>query len=325
MKKQNTRKNKQRRSKKALFISFIVEILVVLVILAVVFWDKGLKSWLQSLETPVLHEVDISGIYSRNAVLMQAKGAKVLGASLENEQIYPASMTKMMTAIVSIEELDSLDEEITLTTAEFDGLGERDATRAGFEPGETVSARHLLYGVLLPSGAECCIALADHIAGSEAAFVEMMNAKARKLGMTKTHFCDTTGLHDPDHYSTVFDMATLLRYCIKNDDFREIIESPWHYTGPTNVHPDGITFYSTLFNNVEDPHVTEGILLGGKTGFTNEAGLCLASYARIGGQDYIFVTAGAPAGTGNPLHVEDAMNVYERVGIAWAKLTGAPY
>ena len=105
----------------------------------------------------------------------------------------------------------------------------------------------LLYGAMLPSGAECCIALADTISGSEADFAELMNKKARKLGMENTNFCDSTGLHNPDHYSTVKDIAVLMKYCIKNDTFREIVETSRHSTGVTNIHPDGITYYSTMF------------------------------------------------------------------------------
>lgn len=89
--------------------------------------------------------------------------------------------------------------------------------------------------------------------------------------MNGTHFCDTTGLHDPDHYSTVRDIAVLLRYALRNDTFREIIESPRHSTGVTNIHPSGITYYSTMFKNLSDTSVTGGKILGGKTGYTSEA------------------------------------------------------
>ena len=142
---------------------------------------------------------------------------------------------------------DDLDEKITLTDEMFSGLYEQDATQAGFQPGEEVRVIDLLYGAMLPSGAECCIALADTISGSEADFAELMNKKARKLGMENTHFCDSTGLHNPDHYSTVKDIAVLMKYCIKNDTFREIVETSRHSTGVTNIHPDGITYYSTMF------------------------------------------------------------------------------
>ena len=315
------RNKKKKRSRKVLAVCVFVEITALLVLLTVIFWNRGVMAWMQSFSVPVVKELDVSGINSPNAVLMQVRGGKVLGAMNEKERIYPASMTKIMTAIIAMEELKSLDEEITLTMNDFYGLAERDATRAGFEPDETVSARHLLYGVLLPSGAECCLALAHYLNGTEEAFVEKMNQGAQKLGMEDTHFCDCTGLHDPEHYSTVFDMAILLRYCLRNDDFREIIESPWHYTGPTNVHPDGITFYSTLFNSLPDASVTEGKILGGKTGYTDDAGLCLASYAQIGNMEYILVTAGAPSGTGTPLHVEDAQTIYNRLGEACIKLS----
>ena len=107
----------------------------------------------------------------------------------------------------------------------------------------------------------------------------MMNKKAQKLGMNGTHFCDTTGLHDPDHYSTVRDIAVLLRYALRNDTFREIIESPRHSTGVTNIHPSGITYYSTMFKNLSDTSVTGG-------------------------------------NTGSPLHVQDAVTIYNRLGKA---------
>lgn len=313
---------RRRRQKKRkgngirLLICGIVEILVILTLVVVIGWNKGVKDWLLSFQRPIVRNLDLSGINSPYAVLMQAQGGKIIGENNAKERIYPASMTKIMTAILAIEEVEDLERGITLTSDMVDGLYAQDATRAGFEPGETVRVIDLLYGVLLPSGAECCLALADHIAGSEEAFVDMMNKKAEKLGMDDTHFCDSTGLHDPDHYSTVEDIAVLLKYAIRNDTFREIIESPYHFTPPTNVHPDGITYYSTLFNELPDPAVTGGEILGGKTGYTSDAGLCLASYARMGDREYILVTAGAPGASGSALHVQDAVTIYNRLGEA---------
>ena len=198
-----------------------------------------------------------------------------------DEKIYPASMTKIMTAIVAIENLDDLDQEITLTQEMFAGLYEQDATQAGFQPGETVRAIDLLYGAMLPSGQSAVSHWQIQLAVPGDGLWRLMNKKAQQLGMNKTHFCDTTGLHDSDHYSTVRDIAVLLRYALKNDTFREIIESPRHSTGVTNIHPSGITYYSTMFKNLSDTSVTGGHILGGKTGYTSEAGLCLASFAKI--------------------------------------------
>lgn len=298
-----------------------MEIIVIVTLVLIIGWDKGIADWMRRLNRPVVKEVDLGGLNSPCAVLMQAKGGKVIGEENAEERIYPASLTKMMTAVVALEELDDLQQEVTLTVQMFEGLYERDAMLAGFQPGETVRAVDLLYGVLLPSGAECCIALAEAISGSEEAFVELMNKKAVKLGMDGTHFCDTTGLHDPEHYSTALDMAVLLKYCLRNDNFREMITSQRRSTGVTNIHPDGITYYSGMFRNLENPVVTGGRILGGKTGFTNEAGLCLASFAQIEGREYILVTAGALGATGEPLHVQDAVTVYNRLGTAAHRLS----
>lgn len=307
------RRKKQSNTGRIVLCTF-VEIIVIAALVIMIGWDKGVGEWLLKFSQPVVKELDVSGIQSPYAVLMQANSGKILGAERAEERIYPASMTKMMTSILAIEEIKDLNQEITLTQEMFAGLYEQDATQAGFQPGETVRAIDLIYGVLLPSGAECCIALADHISGSEEAFVELMNEKAAKIGMKNTHFCDSTGLHNPEHYSTVLDMAVLLKYALKNDTFREVIEAPRHSTGVTNIHPDGITYYSTMFKSLPSTAVTGGEIKGGKTGYTSEAGLCLASFAEIEGREYILVTAGAPGEAGTARHVQDAEEIYNRLG-----------
>lgn len=310
------KKYRKKRSKTVLLVCAVVEIVVLLTLGVMIGWNYGLGDWFSQFGRPVVKELDLSGIHSPYAVLMQKKGGKVIGEINSEERIYPASMTKIMTAIVALEELDSLDQEITLSQEMFADLYAQDAMQAGFQPEETVKARDLLYGVMLPSGAECCIGLANAIAGSEEGFVELMNKKAEKLGMDGTHFCDSTGLHDPEHYSTVRDMAVLLKYSLGNEDFRAIITSSRHSTPGTNIHEGGITYYSTLLKNLPDPSVTGGQILGGKTGFTNEAGLCLASFAEIEGKEYILVTAGVQGAAGEQYHIEDARTVYNRLGAA---------
>ncbi len=310
------RRKKRKVNKMKLLMCGLVELIVILTLVVIIGWNYGIEGLFQSMARPAVKDLDISGISSQYAVLIHGSGGRTIGEINSEERIYPASLTKIMTAIVAIENLDDLNTQITLSPTIFEKLYGRDATQAGFESGESVRAIDLLYGVLLPSGAECCLALADHIAGSESAFVELMNKKADRLGMSGTHFCDSTGLHDPDHYSTVKDMAILLKYALRNKTFREIIESTKHSTGVTNVHPDGLTFYSTMFKNLPDPSVTGGEILGGKTGYTDEAGLCLASFAEIEGREYILVTAGAPGDTGEPLHIQDAVTIYNRLGEA---------
>ncbi len=305
-------------------ICLVAEIIAVIALLLVFSQSFGFGNqitvWVNQLIKPAVRELDITGINSSYAVLMQADSGKVVGDINGETQMYPASMTKIMTAIVAIENLKDLNQEITLTNEMVADLYAQDATQAGFQPGETVQAIDLLYGVMLPSGAECCIALADTIAGSETGFVELMNQKAEKLGLENTHFCNTTGLHADDHYSSAKDIADLLRYALKNRTFREIIESPYHSTPGTNVHPDGITFYSTMFKNLSDTEVIDGQIMGGKTGFTSEAGCCLASFAEIDDIEYILVTAGAYQ-AGTP-HIDDAVKLYNRLGEASSVLYG---
>ena len=251
---------------------------------------------------------------SPHAILIRLKDHTILMQKNSEEEIYPASLTKMMTAIVAIENLTDLNKEITLTNSVFQGLSEADASMAGFQPGENVRAIDLLYGALLPSGAESCIGLADYIAGSEEDFVGMMNQKAADLSMHNTHFENSTGLQNENHYTTVKDMAILLSYTLQNDTFREIFTSSRHSTQPTNKHPDGITFYSTIFEELNNQNIIDGEFLGGKTGYTDEAGLCLASLAQVGKQEYILISAGAKGDHhSEQYNITDALAVYNSI------------
>ncbi|AGA56903.1 D-alanyl-D-alanine carboxypeptidase [Thermobacillus composti KWC4] len=259
-------------------------------------------------------------LYSPHAILVRLNDQAVLLHKHSEEKIFPASLTKMMTAIVAIENLTDLEEEIQLTHYTFDGLYSANASLAGFEAGEMVKAIDLLYGVLLSSGAEACVALADHIAGSERNFAMLMNQKAAELGMDNTHFENATGLHDANHYTTVEDLAILLNYALQNDTFRKIFTTPRHATQPTNKHPGGITLHSTMFEKLDSRNISGGEILGGKTGYTNEAGLCLASLAKVGGQEYILITAGAKGDHhSGQYNIRDAMVVYNRLGESISK------
>ena len=251
------------------------------------------------------------------AILMDASTGEVLADQNADTQMYPASMTKILTAVTAMENVNSLDEIVTMPYEIYATLYEEGASMAGFEAGEQASVRQLLYGVILPSGAECCIALADLIDGSESAFVQRMNEKAQALGMSSTHFVTCTGLHDAQHYSTVRDIAVLLQYALQSSDFREIFTAHSYSVAPTAQHPEGFTFYSTMFQSLGDASVTGGEILGGKTGYTEEAGLCLSSLAQVNGREYILVTAGAPGSHDTePLHTIDAKAVYNRIGEA---------
>ena len=252
---------------------------------------------------------------SPNVILIRLKDYTVIMQKNSQVKIYPASLTKIMTAIVAIESLPDLKEEIKLTNSAFQGLYEADASMAGFQPGEQVRAIDLLYGAILPSGAECCIGLADRIAGSEQAFVKRMNQKAAELGMENTHFENATGLHKDNHYTTVEDLAVLLCYALQNDTFQKIFTSSRHSTPPTNKHADGITVNSSMFEKLTGSKIIGGKILGGKTGYTGAAGLCLASLAKVNNQEYVLVTAGAKGDThSEQYNISDAIAVYSNIG-----------
>jgi D-alanyl-D-alanine carboxypeptidase (penicillin-binding protein 5/6) len=270
-----------------------------------------------AIETDPYVLVSPDKLNSPYAILFRLEDDTILMQKNIEEKIYPASLTKMMTVIVAIENLPDLMEKIKLDNSMFQGLYEANASMAGFQPGEKVRALDLLYGALLPSGAEACMGLAYHIAGSEQHFVELMNQKAADLGMEDTHFVNTTGLHEDDHYTTVKDMATLLDYALENETFRETFTSSKYSTQPTNKHPEGLTLYSTMFKKLEQNHQTMigGEILGGKTGFTDEAGLCLASLAKVDEQEYILITAGAKGDQHTKQYnITDALAVYSSIG-----------
>lgn len=266
--------------------------------------------------TPAPLTVDLSGLNSREAILLQ-RGGSTLGEQNADEPIYPASLTKMMTVLLAAENLDDLDAAVTLGDDLFGPLWAANASMAGFEPGETVTVRDLLYGALLPSGAECCAAIAVQLDGSESAFADRMNRRAEALGMENTHFVNATGLQDSEHVSTVKDLAVLLDAALDNDTFREVFTAPQYSTRPTNLHPDGITVYSSAVSLLQDADLGRMTLLGGKTGFTDEAGLCLATLLEADGTEYILVTAGAPGQSHtDTAHARDAATVCQRLSDA---------
>ena len=316
------RQLRKRKQQRRILVSILIEMVILALLAGAFCWDRGLKAGVAGIlggfDRPPVKNVDVTGVNSSNVILMDVKSGNVIGDLNGKEQIYPASMTKIMTAVVALEAFSDLDREITLSQDIFFALNGQDATQAGFQAGESVRIRDLVYGVILPSGAECCLALADEVAGSEDAFVEKMNQKAKSIGMKNTNFKNCTGLHDPDHYSTAYDIALLLKYALHNDTFRDVIESHFHSTPGTNVHPDGITYYSTMFKNMSDTTVTGGEIIGGKTGYTSEAGHCLASFAQIYDREYILVTAGAAADATGVPHILDAKTIYDRLGEAVA-------
>lgn len=243
-------------------------------------------------------------INSNNVILYNLNEDKIVYEQNSDEITSIASLTKIMTTIVAIENIDNLDEKVIIKEKDFNGL--YDASLAGFKVGDVVTYRDLLYGTMLPSGAEATQALANNISGSVSNFVELMNQKATELGMKNTHFVNTTGLDINNHYSTVFDVATLLKYCFKNEIFKEIFESTSYKTS------NGYTLYSTFRYTAMKYGYKNDYILGAKTGYTDDAGKCLASIAYDKNNDilYMLVSTGASTDTTDAYHIKDTSNIY---------------
>lgn len=203
-----------------------------------------------------------------------------------------ASLTKMMTALVAVETKD-LEEKTVVTPEALAGLEE--FAVIGLKVGQEVSLRDLLYATMLPSAGDAAQALAIGVSGDLGKFVERMNARAAEIGMSKTHFANTYG-RDEENYSTPEDMAKLLKVALENPEFAAVFGS-FEQELPT------------LGRSVKKTFSASSGVWGGKTGYTQAAGRCLASRAEIEGSEYILVTVGAENGQ----HTADAQKVYQAI------------
>lgn len=246
------------------------------------------------------------GISSKNAILYNMDSGEVLYEKDADEKVSIASLTKIMTALVSIENIKDLDSQVVLTTDDFKGLVEANAVTAGFTKGEVVTYRDLLYGLLLPSGADAAKALARNIAGSEENFIKMMNEKVGEMNLKNTHFSTVIGLDDDNNYSTAREVALIFKEALKNEDFKTIITTK-EYTSS-----DGkVKFHSTIQSNAKKFEIDVPYILGGKTGTTTDAGLCLATIAKENDVNYMLVTLGALYDKKAPHNIEDAQTIYD--------------
>ena len=143
-----------------------------------------------------------------------------------------------MTCILAIENINNLEATITLEPEMFDELYAQNASMAGFLPGENARIIDILYGDILPSGGECSIALAEYVAGIEQAFVELMNEKAKDLGMNNTHFMNASGLYDEQQYTTPVEMAMIMQYAMQNPTCAEVLSTYQYTTTPPAQHPE---------------------------------------------------------------------------------------
>ena len=215
----------------------------------------------------------------RYAILDRASGRCIYGKD-ENKQTAMASTTKIMSIIIVVENCN-LKDNVTIT-AKAAGTG---GSRLGLHIDDQITVNDLLYGLMLRSGNDAAVALAIHTAGSVEKFANLMNQKAEELGLTNTHFVTPHGLDDSEHYTTAYELAKITDYALKNETIEKIVKTKTT-TIYINGNPMQISNTNELLGNLEGVY-------GVKTGFTNNAGRCLATSVKRGDMDLIIVVLGA--------------------------------
>ena len=245
-------------------------------------------------------EFDITSDY---VILYNLNDDEVLYEQNSEEQTQIASLTKIMATIIGIENNANLDEEVTITKESLQGISEY--TKVGFKVGDKATVRDLLYGTMLPSGADAVNSLAIHTSGSIDNFVNLMNDKVEELGLKNTKFDNPIGMDSTDNYSTASDMASILMYALENTDFKNIFNSR-EYT----ISSIDKTIKSTLIGYSKSYGLDVTEINGAKSGFTDGAGLCLASTATIDDVNYLLVTIGAETKNRSNA-IRDSLEIYD--------------
>lgn len=241
------------------------------------------------------------------AILVDADAGLVVAEKNGSAKMYPASMTKVMTLLVACEHITDLNEKLEITQDIVDYVKKEGASNCGFKAGEQVTMQDLLYGLILPSGADAALALVRRIAGSEEQFVTLMNQKAQQLGISATtHFTNCTGLYNDNHYSTAEDMAIIMRAASQNSVAATILTTRSYTTQANNKRSTGLSF-SNLFLKRIDTQTTGGQVNFAKTGYVAKAGNCAVSYfTAASGRHYICVT-GKTSGAWNVVSAHAAL------------------
>lgn len=226
-------------------------------------------------------------VWAESAVVMDIDSGAFLYSKNTDVAKYPASITKIMTTLLALENC-SLNECVTFSKNAIYGI-ERNSSHIGIRPGEILSMEECLYGMMLASANEVCLAVAEHVAGSVDAFVEMMNQKAIELGCTNTHFTNPNGLPDEQHYTTAHDMALIAQAAYQNSTFRTICQTEVSHIPTTNMCGEERWFQNHHKMLLDGEFHYDGCT-GGKTGYTQAALNTLVTYAERDGRRLLCVT-----------------------------------
>ena len=239
----------------------------------------------------VYADEDLS-VNAKAALIVETNTGKIIYEKDIYEQNYPASVTKILTAILTIENCE-LDDVATVSQSAISHIP-TGYVIAPLYVGEQITIKDLLYALMLKSANDAAYVLAEHVGGSVDGFSEMMNKKAEELGCKKTHFVNPNGIHNQNHYTTAYDMYLISNYAMKNEKFKEVVSTYEYTLSPTNKHPlkDRIMKNTNNFVNPKNAYYNK-IINGIKTGTTKQAGNCLITNSSDNGLEFITVVLGA--------------------------------
>ena len=252
---------------------------------------------LLAVDTSSAEQADVPTINSRAAIVYDRNSRTILYGKNENEKRKMASTTKIMTCIVVLENSD-LDTIVTVSSKAA-GTG---GSRLGLHTNDKISVTNLLYGLMLCSGNDAAVALAEHVGGSVQGFADLMNKKALELGLSSTHFVTPHGLDNDDHYTTAYELAIITNYALENETFRKFV-------GTKSISITINNYSITLTNTNELLGYLDGVY-GVKTGFTNGANRCLVTAVKRNNMDLICIVLGADT---KKNRTQDSINLIEYV------------
>lgn len=230
-----------------------------------------------------------SKLSSDSAIVMELSTGTVLYEKNIHKQHYPASITKIMTSLLVLEQ-SSLSETVTFSEDAVYGI-ESGSSTIYSEVGEKMTIEQCLYAIMLESANEVCLAVGEHVAGTSKKFVNQMNQKVANLGLKNTHFNNPNGLPDPKHYTTAYDMAVIAREAMKSSAFRKITNTRTYTCAKTNKHKVTRVWnnHHQMINGYKQPQYEYKYCIGGKTGYTNIARNTLVTYAEKNGMELVCV------------------------------------
>lgn len=248
-------------------------------------------------------------VLSEAAIVMEYDTGTILYEKNIDEELYPASITKILTCIIAVENSE-MDEVVTFSKECIAKNETNGASHIARDVGEQMTMEQCIYATMVASANECAWAIAEHIGGSIDVFADMMNKKAKEIGCTHSHFSNPNGLHNSDHYTSARDMALIARYAYANEKFRQMFGTKRYVIPPTNKHKEEtpMSNHHGMFNNYRSAQYIYPYAVAGKTGYTTEAQSTLVTIAKKDGVTLVCVVLKNP---GNYQHYADTKKLFD--------------